>query len=279
MKLAVLSDIHGNWPGLQTVVDHIERWQPDAVVVAGDVINRGPNSAKCWDFVRQRQCDSGWQLVLGNHEEYIIAQSKPDAVRVGVQFDLHRPSFWVYEQLGYDVSAIETLPFKLELATPDCAVIRITHASMLGTRDGIYRFTTNDDLPARIGEPMPSLFVVGHTHQPLVRSLGDTLVVNAGAVGMPFDGDPRLSYAQLTWLQGCWHSEIIRLDYDHAQAERDFTETGFLDGGGPLTRIMLRELQVASGRLYTFFKQYEQSIIRGEITLEWAVQTFLEQDK
>ncbi len=279
MKLAVLSDIHGNWPGLQTVVDHIERWQPDVVVVAGDVINRGPNSAKCWDFVRQRQRDSGWQLVLGNHEEYVIAQGKPDAARAGMPFDLYRPAHWVYQQLRCDVSAIESLPFRLELAAPDCEVIRITHASMLGTRDGVYRFTTDDDLPAKLGEPMPSLFVVGHTHQPLVRSLGDTLVVNAGAVGMPFDDDPRLGYAQLTWLHGCWHGEIVRLDYDRAQAECDFIDTGFLEGGGPLTRIMLRELQVSSGRLYTFFKQYEQPIIRGEITLEWAVQTFLDLDE
>ena len=57
MKLAVLSDIHGNWPGLMVVADHIERWQPDLVIVNGDVINRGPNSAACWDFVQQKRRD------------------------------------------------------------------------------------------------------------------------------------------------------------------------------------------------------------------------------
>ena len=51
------------------------------------------------------------------------------------------------------------------------------------------------------------------------------LVVNAGAVGLPFDGDTRASYAQLTWQCGAWHADVIRLDYDRRQAGRDFYET------------------------------------------------------
>ena len=276
MKLAVLSDIHGNWPGLMVVADHIERWQPDLVIVNGDVINRGPNSAACWDFVQQKRRDCGWLTVLGNHEEYVIAQGKPDAARAGVPFDIYRPSFWVYEQLGCDMSALQALPFALN-ETIDGTPVRITHASMLGTRDGVYRLTPDAELLAKIGEPAPSLFVVGHTHQPLVRRLNNTLVVNAGATGMPFDDDWRVSYAQLTLDRGEWEAEIVRLEYDRPQAERDFFDTGFIDGGGPLTRIMLRELQLATGMLYTFFKLYEQRVIAGELTLVRAVDLFLEQ--
>lgn len=41
MKIAILSDIHGNLPALQTVADDIARWQPDQVIVNGDIVNRG----------------------------------------------------------------------------------------------------------------------------------------------------------------------------------------------------------------------------------------------
>ena len=275
MKLAILSDSHGNWPGLTTVVEHIERWQPDQVAVLGDVVNRGPNSARCWDFVQRMRRERGWLATLGNHEEYVINQSLPQAARAGIPFDVYRPSFWTYEQLGRDVSALQALPFSLD-EWFDGTIVRLTHASMLGTREGIFPFTRDDELPAMIGEPVPALLAVGHTHQPLVRSLGDTLVVNAGASGMPFDGDWRVSYAQLELRRGKWQGRIIRLEYDRAQAERDFDEAGFIAGGGPLARVMLRELQVASGLLYTFLQRYEPPVLAGEITLEDAVDEFLE---
>ncbi|NTU66001.1 MAG: metallophosphoesterase, partial [Chloroflexi bacterium] len=69
MKLAVLADIHSNWRALQAVADHIEQWQPDRVVVAGDVINRGPRPVECADFILAR----GWAWVRGNHEEYVLS--------------------------------------------------------------------------------------------------------------------------------------------------------------------------------------------------------------
>lgn len=274
MKIAVLSDIHGNWHGLMRVAEHIEQWQPDVIVVAGDTVNRGPRSAECWAFVQNKMRDTGWLGILGNHEEYVIAQADPNAPREGIEYALRRPSLWTYEQLDCDVSSLQALPRSLDLPTP-AGVVRFTHGTMLGTRDGVYRFTPDEDLPAKIGAPLPAAFCVGHTHQPLVRRCGETLVVNAGAAGMPFDGDWRVSYAQLTHTSGGWQGEIIRLEYDRDSADRDFVATGFVAGGGPLARVMQRELQLASGLLYTWFKRYEESVKLGEMTLEAAVEEYL----
>ncbi|NJN55107.1 MAG: metallophosphoesterase, partial [Anaerolineae bacterium] len=52
MKIAVLSDIHGNLPALRAVAEHVAQWQPDAVVVDGDTVNRGPQSLLCWQTVQ-----------------------------------------------------------------------------------------------------------------------------------------------------------------------------------------------------------------------------------
>ena len=79
MKLAVIADIHANLAALETVVDHLTAWRPDAVVVAGDVLNRGPRPLECLRFVQERARSEGWLTLLGNHEEYVIAQSRPDA--------------------------------------------------------------------------------------------------------------------------------------------------------------------------------------------------------
>lgn len=77
MKLAVLADIHANLAVLERVVEVIDAWQPDVVLVGGDVINRGPLPAECLALALERQRTHGWLTVLGNHEEYVIQQAGP----------------------------------------------------------------------------------------------------------------------------------------------------------------------------------------------------------
>lgn len=274
MKLAVLADIHGNYVALQAVAAHIEAWRPDLVIVGGDVVNRGPRPLACLDFVLEKQQTAGWRLVRGNHEDYVIVHNKPGAPRSGPLFDIHKTAYWTYGQLGGDVSALETMPFQQSDFTPDGGEVRVVHASMRGTRDGIFPKTTDDDLRRKIAPP-PRLICVGHTHWPLIRTIDETLVVNVGSAGLPFDGDPRVSYAQLTWQQGQWQAEIIRLDYDRTQAERDFFDTGFMADSGPLAPLILNELRTARPRLYRWTVEYEAMILAEDITAETAVERFL----
>jgi hypothetical protein len=162
------------------------------------------------------------------------------------------------------------------LSAPDGGEVRLTHASMRGTRDGIYRRTPDHELREQIGAPLPPLFCVGHTHLPLIRQLNGTLVVNAGSAGLPFDCNPRAGYAQLTWRNGAWQAEIIRLDYDWQQAEQDFFDSGFLEQGGPLAQLMLIELRTAHSQLYQWTTRYEAPILAGDITIEESVREFIE---
>jgi predicted phosphodiesterase len=275
MKLAVLADIHANLPALLTVSAHVDAWQPDRVIVAGDVVNRGPRPAECLRFVQDRQREQGWQVVIGNHEEYVIDQAQPDAPRSGPEFDIHIGSYWTYQKLGEDVSALEAMPFQLSLPGPDGSEVRVTHASMAGTRVGIFPRATDSELGVLIGRPAPALFCVGHTHIPFVRALDGTLVVNVGAVGLPFDGDTRAGYAQIVWSHGRWQASIVRLDYDRAQAERDFYDTGFLDDAASFARLVHVELRTARSLIYDWTRRYETRVLEGELTVEEAVEDYL----
>jgi len=275
MKLAVIADIHANLAALETVVEHLDAWRPDVVVVAGDVVNRGPRPLECLRFVQQREQSKGWLTVCGNHEEYVIAQSRPDAPRAGPAFEIFQSSFWTYQQLGCDVGPLEAMPFQQTVPVKDGTEVRIVHASVRGTRDGIFPDTPDDVLSRQIGRPHVPLFCVGHTHWPLIRRLDGTLVVNVGAVGMPFDGDRRASYGQLTWRHGRWKAEIVRLPYDWMRAERDYVRTGFLDEGGPFARLMLVELQRAQSQLYGWTNRYEQAVLAGELSVQESVDRYL----
>ncbi len=281
MKIAVISDVHANLPALEAVTDHLQAWRPDHVIVAGDLVNRGPRSLECLNFAQDKARAAGWRLLLGNHEEYVMRHAEPDAPRSGPAFEIRRASYFTYCQLGRDMRPLAALPFSLSLDSPDGSEARFTHASMRGTRDGVYRRAPDAEVllqvgPPRPGDRPPSLFCVGHTHMPFVRCVQDTLVVNAGSVGMPFDGDTRAAYAQLIWRNGAWSAEIIRLAYDLERADRDYEETGFLEQGGPLARLMRIELRTAHSQLYQWAQQFEAPVLAGGMTMEESVEAFLE---
>lgn len=282
MKIAVLSDIHANYVALLTVAENIEAWQPDAVIMAGDLVNRGPRPAECLRFVQEKQKTCGWQVIRGNHEDYVISQAKPDAPRSGPAFEVHRASIWTYEQLERDVSALEAMPFQQSLVDPSGGEVRVVHGSMVGNRDGIYPETSDKELGVKIENPVctppsppPVLFCVGHTHRSLIRRLDGTLVVNAGSVGLPFDADTRPAYAQLTWQHNEWRAEIIRLNYDLEQARRDIFESGYHEGGGPLVRIVQIELEQARSLLFNWAIDYQQRALAGDISMQACVDEFL----
>ncbi|MBC8159620.1 MAG: metallophosphoesterase family protein, partial [Roseiflexaceae bacterium] len=204
MNIAVISDIHGNLAALEAVAADLARWQPAVVIVAGDLVNRGPQPLECLAFCFAREREDGWRLLRGNHEEYVLSILADPSARAGAEEAVRENVRWTAARVG-DVAPIRALPTQISLAGPDGGEMRIVHASMRHDRDNILADTPDEELRAKIA-PAPPVFCCGHTHRPLVRRLDSTLVVNAGAVGLPFDGDPRSSYARLSWDGGGWQA-------------------------------------------------------------------------
>ncbi len=274
MKIAVLADIHANYRALQAVSEHIEAWRPDFVYVAGDIVNRGPRSLDCLRFVQRKQLSADWRVIRGNHEDYVIARSAPDAPQSGPLFELFRPVHFTYLQLNEDISDLIKMPEILSLTLPDTSEFRVVHASMQGNRIGIYPEIDDATIRKRI-MPAPAILVVGHTHRPLIRKIDNTLIINTGSVGLPFDRDTHTGYAQLTLINGRWIAEIMRIDYDIDGAKHDFHEMGFLEHGGPLAKLILQELTFGISQLYTWTSRYVTPILAEELTIDQAVEEFL----
>ncbi len=60
-------------PPWKPAIEHIEAWRPDLVIMAGDLINRGPDSLGCLELFDQKRRESGWLPVNGNHEVWVQA--------------------------------------------------------------------------------------------------------------------------------------------------------------------------------------------------------------
>ena len=275
MKIAVLSDIHGNVPALRAVVDDINGWEPDQVVVNGDIVNRGPCSSTCLDFVLKRQIEDNWHILSGNHEKYLLFCATPDFITEGPLFELNRFAYWTCQQLNGSIAQLANFPEQFSWWAPDGSEFRVRHASMRSNRDGLYAELSDEAMERRIA-PAPAVFVTGHTHQAFMREVNNTLVVNAGSAGAPFDLDWRPSYGRFSWSeQAGWDAEIRRIPYDRSLIEKDYVRSGFLDGAGPLAQLMLVELRRARGLIFRWAEQYEKGVLEGEISMEQSVKNIL----
>ncbi|MXY98801.1 MAG: metallophosphoesterase family protein [Gemmatimonadetes bacterium] len=310
MKIAVFADVHSNLDALETVLDHIDRWRPDRVLCAGDIINRGPKPLECTERVVTRALAEDWGMIYGNHERYVLKYGRGNLPDHGPEFEIIRHAKWTYDQLvgqtdqagsdgqagqtgqaGQDgltgtdgpdstnhpdnlVERLEALPFQWSMTDEAGSEFRMVHASMLGDRKGIFPDDSEESLREKIA-PAPKVLVVGHTHRPLIRTVDDALVVNVGAVGAPFDRDPRAAYAQMTYEAGAWTAEIIRLDYDRERAIARFHESGYLEDSGDFTRLILAEFREARSLIPGWYRAFEDRVMGGEISLKASVDRYL----
>ena len=263
MKLAVLSDVHGNVPALSAVLEDIEAWRADLVIVNGDLVSRGPYSLDCLRLLQRHFPQA--HLLTGNHETYVLRCADTPADPASATHDIDHFAHWAAAQLGDAVEEIRAWEDHLDLPGLEAgATVHVTHGSRLGNRDGLSVRVPDAELAEKLGDPR-DLFIGSHTHKPMLRPFNDALVVNTGSVGQPMDGDPRAAYGRFTLQGGRWQAEIRRVAYDKARAEQDFLDSGFLAEAGPVPGLILLELQQSRAHLGPWRRAYLAAIQAGEI--------------
>jgi len=274
MKIAVLSDIHANLPALRAVLEHVDSLAPHVVIVGGDVINRGPQPQECLDLVLDRVQHHGWRILKGNHEDYVLQAARGLAHLNVWERAVCAHSAWTAETVRDALPLIRSWPDQVEVTAPDGSHLICFHASRKGNRVGLYEFMGEEELREHVTGPA-SAICVGHTHVPFVRYVDGTLLVNSGAVGMPFDGDPRASYAWIEWSPTGWRAENMRVPYDRDETRAAYRSTGYLENGGVMVKLMMRELDEAAPWLGKWHRDYEADVVAGRMTVEASVEAIL----
>jgi hypothetical protein len=145
---------------------------------------------------------------------------------------------------------------------------------MVSNRAGISRSTPEEKLDERLPEDI-DLFVSGHTHKVHRFRHSGIEVVNVGSVGSPFDEDERAAYGRFEFRDGHWKIELVRIPYDRAMTDRAFEDSGFIEGGGPLARVIYEEWKQARLLIGDWRERFQDAVLAGDISLQRSVDTFL----
>jgi putative phosphoesterase len=176
VKLAIVSDVHGNLVALEAVLADLERVRPDVVVHGGDLVFNGPRPVECLDRIREL----GWPGVLGNMDEALVTR-RSQSPRIA----------WAAEQIGPERNAwLQSHPMEWR----DVNRVALVHAVPGDVWKAIYPETDDAELRAIYGPLSADVAVYCHIHKPFVRPIGDLTVANSGSVGAPMDGITQASY-------------------------------------------------------------------------------------
>ncbi|MDP3813246.1 MAG: metallophosphoesterase family protein [Hydrogenophaga sp.] len=239
MKIAILSDVHGNFSALDAVIADIERrGGVDEVINLGNMVS-GPLMPLQTAHFLMRQ---NWLQIAGNHDPQVLqvttgVRSASDAFAAA---ELDDPARWWLTSLNDSLDArLHTGELWADRLGGDVAMCHGTPRSpveyLLETAEGDgTRLALAPEIAERLGEHVPAhirLLACGHTHvQRALRLPGGMLVVNPGAVGMPAydvsrahplsryhrveNGSPDARYAIAETIQGQWQVDLISVPYD-----------------------------------------------------------------
>jgi putative phosphoesterase len=215
MRIAIISDVHGNLTAFEAVLADLRDTSPDLIFHGGDLSDGGARPAEIVDRIR----DLGWQGVLGNTDELLF---DPEALtKFASQSPEHLlPLFNAIEEraaatreaLGEDrLDWLRTLP-RTQLRDQ----MALVHASPQNLWTAPVPEASDEELEPVYSSLSRPVVIYAHIHRPyvrtvhLIRKLGEMIVANTGSVSLSYDGDRRASYLLLDESR----PSIRRVEYD-----------------------------------------------------------------
>ena len=220
MRIAVVSDIHGNRTAFEAVLADLRQTSPDLVLHGGDLSQGGASPAEIVDRVR----DLGWHGVVGNVDEMLFAPetlenfAAQSSAPASLWDAVRETAVWTRSALGEERLAwLRELP-RVQIHGP----MALVHASPESTwrapepeaSDGEF-----ESVYKPLGKP---IVIYGHVHRGFIRSVSGMIVANSGSVSLSYDGDPRASYLLLDG----WTPSIRRVEYDVDQELKALSSCG-----------------------------------------------------
>ena len=208
MRIAIVSDIHGNATAFAAVLQDLRETSPDLILHGGDLADGGSSPVEIVDTIREL----GWSGVVGNTDEMLampetlveFAKQSPKLKRM---FDaIEEMAAATRAKLGEERLAwLRALP-RVQLS----GEVGLVHASPESRWKSPGPEASDEELDGIYRPLGKSVCVYGHIHRSFIRRLPGMTIVNSGSVSLSYDGDQRASYALIENGQ----ATIRRVEYD-----------------------------------------------------------------
>jgi len=224
VRIAIVSDIHGNRTAFEAVLADLRETSPDLVLHGGDLADSGSSPTEIVDRIR----NLGWNGVLGNTDEM---HSRPESLEEFASQSSAPPSVWAAIRematatrgmLGEErVAWLSTLPRVLFQES-----IALVHASPGTTWRAPGPEASDEELKTAYGSLDRPIVVYGHIHRSFIRSIRhvrmEEIVVNTGSVSLSYDGDARAAYLLIDDSK----PTIRRVEYDLEKELKTLSDCG-----------------------------------------------------
>ena len=223
MKIAIISDIHGNLEALKTTLKDIEKRNVDKIICLGDIIMKGVHSKECVQLIKEK-CDI---VLRGNCERHFSKEHK-DLEKFSEEEQ--KRIQWINETLSdEDRGYLYNLPYSTEFYMSG-SLVRLFHAS--AERDNKTVLNLDDIqtkydmfLPTNntISQDIADVVVCGHIHHPYMDKIYNKTLINVGSVGNSFDAIRNLEKDSnvMETTRACYL--ILEGDYGSKEYTSDFS--------------------------------------------------------
>ena len=240
MKIAVISDIHGNIEALEAVIKDIETEGCDKIFALGDYAMAGPEPEAAIDWFMKKEGDPKYTLIQGNTDLMIADYSEK------VYQDVKEKAPTMAEALKNDFWLINPIQRNFLKKLPTQKLIEIEGVKILLVH-GSPRRNNEDILPdtpiTKVEEILEGVeadvILCGHTHMPCgFQTSKKQTVVNVGSVGRPFTPEPKSCYLKITVTNGNCIFEHKFVEYNNETAALKLRKRNFV-GSNKLANTLL----------------------------------------
>jgi putative phosphoesterase len=224
MKIAFISDIHGNAVALEAVLADISKKQVEKVYVLGDICYRGPQPKRSLDLVRSLHTE----VVKGNADEWVVRGVKLGEVPDPVLGVMNMERDWTVSQLaGSDIEYLDSLPREINVEVEGVS-FHLFHATPDSLFDIILPNADDETLQTKMMSAVEAnLYVYAHIHKPYIRFMKGKVIMNIGSVGLPFDGLNKASYGIVEVTEDGFRTSIERVSFDLEKVVRQYKDVDY----------------------------------------------------
>ena len=222
MKIAVLSDIHGNYVALESCMNYALERNIDTFLFLGDYVGELAYPERAMKMIYNIKAKYNCIFIRGNKEGYWINYRKRDANSIEWEDNNSTTGMLLYAYnhlTNEDIDFFESLPISQKVEIKGHAPFTICHGSP---------YIVNEDMipdTDRIHEIMEmsdtDLIICGHTHRQNKTTYKNKVVLNPGSVGIPLSSEGKTQFLILTSSESGWQEEFISLEYNADEIIKD----------------------------------------------------------